>query len=647
MRLRFAALVASVSVTLKAALWLAVGCASLFATTFIVPSDRELIKKSAAIVSGVIISARAVEIEDGFIETEYEVALDEVLKGPLRRHETLIVRSAGGQLGEEFTLVHSSAHFRVGDDVLLFLVRHRQAWATTDMTLGKFSFRSTSAGHSVLVRDAEDIHGWDKDGKIHQEKIRRESEFLNFIRETVAGREAVLDYEVAAADVLPPPRADADESKWRRVAPNAAFSAETYANRFFFCDGTSAPGRWPTSTMNAGVPFLKNSAQNASSTVDGGAAIIQSGLNAWTNHCASAVTIPFGGGTPNLKNPNDNVNVVVFNDPGNHIQNSWTGSGVVATAFSRGSGVHLFEGIDWITMIDTDIVFQDGFPGNDPTINTAMTHEIGHAIGMRHADKSFQDGCSILQPNTANCSLSCPSEPACTPGNQECASTSIMTAVANSSLGFTLQTWDQNAANALYPASCVAILPPTNVAAISSTPTSVFVSWSASSGAANGYLVFRSSDGVNYAQIGTAPVGTSFQDTTANAGTGYLYRVRAVDGSGNISADSGTDFATTVIFTDSPLMAAFSPVRRVHVEELRAAANALRVLGGSAAFSFTDVNLTAATVRTYHLTELRSIISSARTALGLTNAAFTDPTITAGVTGIKAIHFNELRSRVQ
>jgi len=64
-------------------------------------------------------------------------------------------------------------------------------------------------------------------------------------------------------------------------------------------------------------------------------------------------------------------------------------------------------------------------------------------------------------------------------------------------------------------------------------------------------------------------------------------------------------------------------------------------------FTFTDDPLTAqSTLITVHIMELRAAIDSVRVALGLATFAWTDSTLTPGSTPVKAVDLNELRTAV-
>ena len=183
---------------------------------------------------------------------------------------------------------------------------------------------------------------------------------------------------------------------------------------------------------------------------------------------------------------------------------------------------------------------------------------------------------------------------------------------------------------------------PTGVTAAAVTTTRIDVAWNAVGGALS-YQVDRKAPGGAFVQIGT-PGGNSLSDTTAAAGTAYLYRVRAVTGAGP-SGNSASDLATTIFFTDDPLVIGATAVKAVHLAQLRTAVSAVRSLAGLGAAAYTDAAAGGTTIKGLHVTELRTALDAALGALTLPVTAYTDGAL-AGV-AVKAVHFSELRSRVQ
>jgi hypothetical protein len=190
----------------------------------------------------------------------------------------------------------------------------------------------------------------------------------------------------------------------------------------------------------------------------------------------------------------------------------------------------------------------------------------------------------------------------------------------------------------------IAVDPPMGVTATATSATAVHVTWTASIGA-SGYDVYRSASGTSYAKVGST-TGTAYNDT-ASSNIAYLYAVKAI-GSGGESAYSAPDLATTVMFTDAPLVGGTTPVRRTHFVELRTAVNAVRALAGLGAYGFADATLTAGStpIRVAHITDLRMALDAARAQLPLTALSYTDPVLSTGGS-IKAVHVTELRNGVK
>jgi fibronectin type 3 domain-containing protein len=198
----------------------------------------------------------------------------------------------------------------------------------------------------------------------------------------------------------------------------------------------------------------------------------------------------------------------------------------------------------------------------------------------------------------------------------------------------------------------VTVIPPAplTLTAGGSSASTVQLSWTISGTAdVDQYRIERcasgcASAGASWSLVGTTAV-TSFTDTTAVANKAYVYRVRSVK-SGTQSVASPIDIATTVVFTDDPVIAGVTTAKAVHLIELRTAAESLRVAAGLAPFTYADAVTAQLIMKTTHVTEVRSAISAARAQLALPAVAYTDPSVSAGGT-LKAIHWNELRGGVR
>jgi hypothetical protein len=100
-------------------------------------------------------------------------------------------------------------------------------------------------------------------------------------------------------------------------------------------------------------------------------------------------------------------------------------------------------------------------------------------------------------------------------------------------------------------------------------------------------------------------------------------------------------------FSDDPLVPGSTPVKAVHITELRARIDALRTESGLGSFAWTDPALISGgtVVRAVHVLQLRMALSDVYAAAGRSLPAYTDPGLAAGST-IRSAHISELRDAV-
>jgi hypothetical protein len=181
---------------------------------------------------------------------------------------------------------------------------------------------------------------------------------------------------------------------------------------------------------------------------------------------------------------------------------------------------------------------------------------------------------------------------------------------------------------------------PTGVNATATSGTQVQVTWSAVTGATS-YEIYRRNPGGSFTLRGTS-LTTSFNDA-ASSNTAYLYRVRSVNVAGS-SADSASDLATTVMFTDEPL-GADVPVKAIHLAQLRTAVSTVRAQAGLSSATYTDTAAAGVIVKAIHITQLRTYLDQALGALARPTGGWTDATLTGAA--IDTIHFQQIRDRVK
>lgn len=173
---------------------------------------------------------------------------------------------------------------------------------------------------------------------------------------------------------------------------------------------------------------------------------------------------------------------------------------------------------------------------------------------------------------------------------------------------------------------------------------------SAAAGTLASYEYQRLPDGATVsAAVPTGATGTYVHlYATATSGNAYAYRIRAIDSRGVASAWSNYDLASATTFTDDPTATSNpkTPIRGLHIAEVRRAIDAVRALAGLAPAWSSYANATGA-IRATDMTDMRTALDEARSFLGFPAVTYSTVLPSTPMPSISHLDIDQLRQGVK
>src|ERR1700730_7250936 len=128
------------------------------ASTFVVPTDDDLIVGARAIVRAKVLSTSCqMDESNAHIFTYVRLRVREVFKGQITDRE-IVLKEEGGQVGARGSIIYGTPQFTAGENVVLYLDTWRDgSLRVYQMFLGKFLIvQDPRTGERLVVRDAGD-----------------------------------------------------------------------------------------------------------------------------------------------------------------------------------------------------------------------------------------------------------------------------------------------------------------------------------------------------------------------------------------------------------------------------------------------------------------------------------------------------------
>jgi hypothetical protein len=371
---------------------------------YIVPSDRDMIHIADAIVVARVDGAEGRTADAGIV-TDVSLHVEEVLKGNVVPGSVILVEQ-GGVSGNRARMLSTATNYYPGERVVAFLTRTDDgSWTTYGMTLGKMTFVQSVYGPELLMRGvrAEEVRGWDTEGREYRDEPRDAVAFLQFVRDVVAGRNSVR-----ARPVSPPSRRRPVEGP----KPSSVVSPDRITSMSHVLPSAYLQGkfRWQKFDTGGSTSFRITGTQPGYDYA--GAA--QRGLAAWTNDPNSFVNYVYGGaGGGGFAE--DGINSIVFN------QSTGVPAGAIAYSQWFADAQYSYKGETLYRIIEGDVIVKAGLTISQTAFDETVTHELGHTLGFRHSN----DG---------------------TPSS----TAAVMYAVVSGRYGTNVQAWDREALSHVY-----------------------------------------------------------------------------------------------------------------------------------------------------------------------------------------------------
>ena len=357
------------------------------AAIFEVPTDQQLVEQSDLIVIATPVASRVELDPTGVPVTITTMRIDKRIAG--ESESTIEVRERGGWFAGRGAIVTGSPQFEKGEQVFLFLQRTGGGqFRSSSMALGKFDY-VRHGDETLLVRGLADgsLCALSADGSIGHDVVRTAA-FVDWTREMATAGKSRIRYESAVS-----------HEEIVRAASATVSPATTHRADYLLTANGSAgtrPVRWQNPSMaykaNGTQPGIDGLAGSQAAASAWNAAGTDVSISVAMSSCVSSCERVPDGETPAGL---EEMAIILGGDPGDV-------SGTVGETFVAGvvfwvvNSTYVLDGETFYGIDHADIIVSSTLNPNQALFNAIVTHEMGHAIGLRHSNSGIPSSSSAI-----------------------------------------------------------------------------------------------------------------------------------------------------------------------------------------------------------------------------------------------------------